>query len=87
MSEGKSTENEWLKYPDEKPTSSKFGAKVFYYAQLKDEWFSGSAYKCWYTHDGIWLCDIFQSSVEVKLFRPCARNAKADIMLKDEVQQ
>lgn len=76
------TEGGWLKYPEEKPTPSKPGAKIFYHAQLSCPSMGGTAQKCWYSHTGNWLCDIFQSSVEVKLFRPCARNAKADIRLK-----
>ena len=74
-------EDDWLKYPDNKPVPSRVGKKVFYHAQLSDEGFSGTAQKCWYSHGGNWLCDIFQSSVKVKLFKPCARNAKADIRL------
>ena len=79
----KNINSKWLKYPEEKPVVSKPGAKVFYYAQLKDDFMGGTAQKCWYSSSGNWLCDIFQSSVEVKLFRPCAKNAKADIRLKD----
>ena len=77
----KLNKEKWLSYPENKPEASKPGSKIFYHAQLKSEGMSGTAQKCWYSHGGNWLCDIFRSSVEVKLFKPCAKNAKVDIRI------
>lgn len=71
----------WLSYPENKPAESNNAKKAFYHAQLVDQYFDGYAYKVWYS-DGLWLCDLFETVVKVKSFKPCFKNSKHEIEVK-----